>query len=353
MENLVTPTFWSNRRVLITGHTGFKGGWLALWLSQLGARIHGFALPPATDPNLFQIAQVERHLVSILGDVRERQAVDSALSAANPEIIFHLAAQPLVKDGYLHPVDTYATNVMGTVHLLEAARQAPSLRAIVVVTTDKCYENKEWSWPYRENESLGGVDPYSSSKACVEMVTNAYRCSFLDTMDVRVATARAGNVFGGGDWSPNRLVPDLLNACSENRSPTIRNPQSVRPWQHVLEPLAGYLMLAEALWADEAIERAWNFGPAEDDCREVGDVADIVCRLWGNTANWQREIVAFPHEAGVLRLDASHARQRLKWRPRWTLTEGLEKTVSWHKAWLAGQSMSDTCRRQIEEYCNT
>lgn len=351
MENLVSPAFWRGRRVFLTGHTGFKGGWLALWLRSLGAEVHGYALPPATTPNLFEAAEVGQGMASTFGDIRDPAALARAMQQARPEMVLHLAAQPLVAEGYRSPVETYATNVMGTANVLEACRDLPDLRAVVVVTTDKCYENREWPWAYRENEPLGGRDPYSSSKACAELVTAAYRQSFLAAAGIRVATARAGNVFGGGDWAPHRLVPDLLAAFASGQPARLRNPNAVRPWQHVLEPLAGYLQLAQALWQDADAAKAWNFGPADEDCRPVGQVATRLAEYWGDGARWQATATDFPHEAGLLRLDASLARQQLGWQPRWSLATGLARTVDWHKAWLAGQGMGQYCLEQIEDYC--
>lgn len=270
MENMVNPSFWQDKRVFITGHTGFKGGWLALWLQQLGATITGYALKPSTAPNFFEVAHVAKGMNSIIGDIRDLDALQKTITASQPQIVLHLAAQALVGEGYRDPLGTFSTNVQGTANLLETIRNLPSVQSVVVVTSDKCYENKEWPWPYRENEALGGRDPYSSSKACTELVTTAYRHSFLTQAGISIATARAGNVFGGGDWSDNRLIPDLLAAFSQNQTAQLRRPNSVRPWQHVLEPLAGYLMLAEHLCSKSATNWSWNFGPGEQDCLPAG-----------------------------------------------------------------------------------
>lgn len=336
----------------MTGHTGFKGGWLALWLHSLCAEVHGYALPPATDPNLFQVANIGEYMASsTLGDIRDAECLKKALQSACPEIILHLAAQPLVGEGYKHPVDTYATNVMGTVHLLEAARASRSIRAIVVVTTDKCYENRESPTGYRENDPLGGADPYSNSKACAELVTSAYRQSYFSTPDApHIASARAGNVIGGGDWSPDRLVPDILRAFADHQPARLRRPQALRPWQHVLEPLAGYLILAETLYRAPYVAHAWNFGPSESDCISVSAVADLLASQWAHGACWEAEASDFPHETSLLRLDATQAREALGWHSRWNLSTALRATVDWHRAWLAGQDMRDFTLEQIRQY---
>ncbi|MDX9707117.1 MAG: CDP-glucose 4,6-dehydratase [Azospira sp.] len=357
MENLVIPpplpdpTFWRGRRVFLTGHTGFKGSWLALWLHQLGAEVSAYALPPATTPSLYELAGIERTLTSRIGDIRDPQALAAALAAARPQIILHLAAQALVSEGYADPGGTYATNVMGTLNLLEAARRQPGIEAIVVVTTDKCYENRESEHAYRETDPLGGHDPYSSSKACTEILVASWRRSFFSgSGQASIATARAGNVIGGGDWAGNRLVPDLLAAFAAGETAVLRHPAAVRPWQHVLEPLGGYLLLAERLTADPALAGAWNFGPELEDCVSVGTVADKVAALWPTPARWQSQPSSLPHEAGLLRLDASHAREKLGWQPRWRLDRALEQTVAWHIAWQEGVDMGDFCRQQIEAY---
>ena len=354
MVNLpITPSFWRGKRVFLTGHTGFKGSWLALWLQQLGAQVTGYALPPTTTPSLFELAGVAKYMHSILEDIRNPAALQQALETARPEIILHLAAQALVSDGYTDPVGTYATNVMGTINLLEQARQLSDVRAIVIVTTDKCYENLESTHAYVESDALGGHDPYSSSKACTEIVAASWRRSFFTSGQAAIATARAGNVIGGGDWAPHRLVPDLLQAFTKGEEARLRNGQAVRPWQHVLEPLAGYLILAEQLWDDRSRACAWNFGPELEDCVSVAELAELLGRLWPGGGRHTIQASPLPHEAGLLRLDASRAKQLLGWKPRWHLKEALRQTVEWHQAWLGGSSMGNFCRQQIERYSHT
>jgi len=350
MENLVNSSFWRGKRVFLTGHTGFKGGWLALWLQQMGAEVTGYALAPDTTPALFAQADVGRHMRSVIGDIRDHAAIARAMAEARPEIVLHLAAQALVGEGYRDPLGTYATNVIGTANLLDCARHCPDLGSLVVVTTDKCYDNKEWQWPYRESDPLGGHDPYSSSKACAELVTASYRQSFLAELGVGVATARAGNVFGGGDWSAARLVPDLLAAFTAGTPCEIRRPDSIRPWQHVLEPLHGYLTLAEQLAGNPALAAAWNFGPADSDCVAAGTLASLFTKAWGDGAAWRSTNIDFPHEAGILKLDSSQAKSQLGWRPVWSLASAIEHSVSWHKAWLAGADMHETTLQQIQAF---
>ena len=339
---VVNPAFWRGRRVFLTGHTGFKGGWLSLWLAELGAEVHGYALAPPTEPNLFTTAGVEKRLAaSTLADIRDAAKLEQAMQAARPEVVLHLAAQPLVRQSYAEPVETFAVNVMGTVNLLEAVRRTPGVKAVVNVTTDKCYENREWVWPYRENEALGGHDPYSSSKACSELVTAAWRRSFLDAAGVQLASARAGNVIGGGDWAADRLLPDFLRALDAGKPLVVRSPQATRPWQHVLEPLSGYLMLAERLCTEgAAFAEAWNFGPDEADARPVEWIVETLCARMTD-ATWQRDTAPQPHEAHTLRLDSAKAHARLGWQPRWNLQRALEATLDWHQAWKAGTDMAD------------
>ena len=351
----VNPDFWRGKRVFLTGHTGFKGSWLSLWLQSLGADLHGLALDPPTAPNLFTVAQVAKGMASsTIGDIRDLAMVQQAMQAAQPDIVIHMAAQPLVRLSYAEPVETYATNVMGTVHVLEAARQVSSVKSIVVVTTDKCYDNKEWPWGYREDEPMGGHDPYSNSKGCAELVTSAYRSSFLRGQGKAVATARAGNVIGGGDWATDRLVPDILRAFEQNQPVVIRNPHATRPWQHVLEPLSGYLILAEQLYTQgQAFAEGWNFGPKDDDARPVQWIVEHMVNSWGNGASWQQDGSNHPHEANYLKLDISKAKARLGWQPRWQLATALEHISSWHRAWLAHDDMHQLCLAQIQQYTLT
>ena len=343
--------FWRGRKVFVTGHTGFKGGWLALWLADLGAEVHGYALAPPSEPSFFDVTGLHRRLrTSTIADVRDAARLASALRDARPEIVLHLAAQSLVRYSYGAPVETYAVNVMGTAHLLEAVRHSPGVRAVVNVTTDKCYENREWLWAYRENEQLGGYDPYSSSKACSEIVTAAYRRSFLDAAGIRVASARAGNVIGGGDWAGDRLIPDFLRALDAGETLTIRSPGAIRPWQHVLEPVAGYLGLAEKLHTDGAdYAEAWNFGPAQSDARTVQAIVEYLCTKVPG-ARWQHDRNPQPHEANYLKLDSTKAHTRLGWHPRWDLGTALAKTLEWHQAWRGGSDMTDASLRQIRSY---
>jgi CDP-glucose 4,6-dehydratase len=347
----VNPDFWRGKRVLLTGHTGFKGSWLSLWLQSLGAELGGLALAPPTEPSLFNVARVADGMSSMIGDIRSLDTVLQTIQAFRPEIVMHMAAQPLVRLSYSEPVETYATNVMGTVHVLEAARRSDSVRCIVNVTTDKCYENREWEWGYRENEPMGGHDPYSNSKACSELVTSAYRRSFFQESGVALASARAGNVIGGGDWASDRLVPDILRAFERNEPVVIRNPNSTRPWQHVLEPLSGYLALAERLWGEgNASAEGWNFGPHDDDAQPVQWIVEQLVDKWGRGARWQLDDGVHPHEANFLRLDISKARARLGWQPRWRLDEALQYIVTWHQAWLARQDVRALCLEQIALY---
>jgi CDP-glucose 4,6-dehydratase len=354
VESMGLMSFWCNKKVFITGHTGFKGGWLSLWLNSLGAEVHGYALPPPTNPNLFDTANVKSCLkTNSIADIRDLDSIKEAIGKANPDIVFHLAAQPLVRQSYVNPLETYTTNVIGTVNLLEAIRQTPSVRAIVNVTTDKCYENREWIWPYREDEAMGGYDPYSSSKGCVELVTSAYRRSFFVKSGVALASARAGNVIGGGDWAEDRLIPDFLRSLGEKNNLIIRSPDAIRPWQHVLEPLSGYILLAERLHSDgQTYATAWNFGPREDDAKPV---KWIVEKLLSSTpeATWQLDQNPQPHEANYLKLDSSKARSMLNWQSRWDLETALSKTVDWHRSWQNGDDMRAVCLKQIQEYVAT
>ena len=343
--------FWQGKRVFLTGHTGFKGGWLSLWLQSMGAEVHGYALSPPTDPNLFFVARIGAGMVSSeIADIRNAEKLLSSMQFARPEIVFHLAAQPLVRYSYAHPTETYAVNVMGTVNLLEAVRATPSVRAVVNVTTDKCYENREWVWGYRESEAMGGFDPYSSSKACAELVTSAYRQSFLEPAGVALASARAGNVIGGGDWAEDRLLPDFLRAMDVGQKLKIRSPQSTRPWQHVLEPLSGYLLLAEHLYTKGAtFAGGWNFGPVDGDARSVLWLVAQLAEMRKDVA-WECTETAQPHEANYLKLDSSKATSQLKWKQRWRLQTALQKTLEWHEAWRMGEDMRQTTLAQIADY---
>lgn len=347
--------FWPGKRVFVTGHTGFKGGWLCLWLKSMGADVTGYALEAPTKPSLFQIAQVELGMRSIIGDIRDLDNLKNAMKRASPEIVMHLAAQPLVRESYLNPVETYSTNVMGTVHLLEAVRNTPGIKAVVNVTTDKCYENREWLWGYRENESMGGYDPYSNSKGCSELVTAAYRSSFFSPganggLSPAIATARAGNVIGGGDWARDRLVPDMIAAFSNGRTVSIRNPDAIRPWQHVLEPLGGYLLLAQKLYENGFdFAEAWNFGPKSEDERPVRWIADVMTGLWSG-ARWAHDTSEHPHEAQYLKLDISKARTKLNWHPVLSLEDSLKLVVDWAIAMKNKADMNKVTLDQIQAY---
>ena len=357
MEGLVmTPEFWKGKKVFFTGHTGFKGSWLSLWLQHFGAEVTGYALQPPTDPSLFEIARVKDGMRSIVGDIRDLPKLQQAMQSATPDIVIHMAAQPLVRLSYECPVDTYATNVMGTVHLLESVRNTATVRAVVNITTDKCYENKEWVWGYRENEPMGGYDPYSNSKGCAELVSSAFRSSFFnkDTYDkhgVALATVRAGNVIGGGDWAKDRLIPDIIAAFEAGKPVLIRNPHATRPWQHVLEPLGGYLTLAEHLYHDgPEYAEPWNFGPYDEDAKPVSWIVEAMARRWGKGATWEIEEGEHLHEAAYLKLDISKARARLNWHPALRLDEALERIIGWSQARAQGSDMQEYTLEQIKDY---
>jgi CDP-glucose 4,6-dehydratase len=353
----LNSSFWQGRQVFITGHTGFKGGWLALWLEHWGATVCGYSLAPESSPNLFETLFPDRARSFQPQDVRDRKALADALRRSEAEVVFHLAAQPLVRRSYRDPVLTYETNVMGTVHLLEAVRQAPTVRAAVIVTSDKCYENREWPWGYREDEPMGGHDPYSSSKGCAELVTSAYRRSFFSGgpqgRPVSLASARAGNVIGGGDWSEDRLIPDCIRALLRREPISIRNPLAVRPWQHVLEPLGGYLLLAETLYAvGETWCAPWNFGPRDEDALPVGTVADLVVKHWGEGTWTAASEAGAAHEAHYLKLDCSKARTHLKWTPVLRIDEAIKWTCEWYRLCRdgGGKAMKEFTVKQINEY---
>jgi len=355
---LVDPNIWMGKRVFLTGHTGFKGGWLALWLASMGAKVTGYALAPNTSPNFFQATNLEDELEkSHIADIRDLEKLQKAMIDAKPEIVIHMAAQPLVRYSYANPVETYATNVMGTVHVLESIRSVSSVRAAVIVTTDKCYENQEWVWGYRENEPMGGYDPYSNSKGCAELVTSAYRQSFFPAEhyakhQVAIASARAGNVIGGGDWSEDRLVPDAIKAFEANKTLLIRNPLATRPWQHVLEPLSGYLVLAQALFQEGVqFNGAWNFGPRDEDARSVKEVIDMLIYSWSKPASWTQDAREQPHEAHLLKLDCSKANHLLKWLPQWSLEQAVEKITEWQIEFSKQADMKALSKKQIKAYC--
>ena len=341
---------------MMTGHTGFKGSWLSLWLQSLGAHVVGYALAPPTSPSLFKVADVCDGMTSIVGDVRDLAKLQAAFAEHRPEIVIHMAAQPLVRYSYIQPVETYSTNVMGTINLLESVRKTPGVKAVVNITTDKCYENREWAWGYRENEPMGGYDPYSNSKGCAELVSSAYRSSFFNSSNhakhgVALATVRAGNVIGGGDWAQDRLIPDILAAFEQSNLVNIRNPRAIRPWQHVLEPLRGYLTLAERLYEHgPEYAEGWNFGPNDEDAKPVGWIVEQMASMWGSDANWKIDIDEHPHEANYLKLDISKARNRLDWHPVLRLNDALNLIIDWAKQWQAGADMRKLTLEQINSY---
>ena len=343
--------FWQGKRVFLTGHTGFKGGWLSLWLQNMGAEVYGYSLNPPTEHNFFTAAEVGKGMKnSTIADIRDASTLIREMQAAQPEIVFHLAAQSLVRYSYNEPTETYAINVMGTVNLLEAVRMSPTVQVVVNITTDKCYENREWTRPYSEDNPMGGYDPYSSSKGCSELITSAYRRSFLKQRGVFVASARAGNVIGGGDWAPDRLIPDFLRAIDAEKPLIIRLPKAIRPWQHVLEPLSGYLMLAERLFVDgSSFAEAWNFGPSDEDSHTVEWIVEqLIASVPG--ASWRLDTDTQLHEAGYLKLDSSKAKRKLGWEARWKLQTALEKTIEWHTGWRNKKNMNDISLMQISAY---
>jgi CDP-glucose 4,6-dehydratase len=363
---MINNAFWKGKKVFLTGHTGFKGAWLSLWLHQLGAEVYGYSLPPPTDPNLFDLARVSDLVTTTIADVRDSGRLSSAMQSAAPEIVIHMAAQPLVRESYRSPVETYTTNVMGTVNLLEAVRSCTSVRAVVIVTTDKCYENREWHWGYRENEPMGGYDPYSSSKACAELITSAYRRSFFNSSKpptlqaskpptlqppASIASARAGNVIGGGDWAEDRLICDCIRALLSGEKIIIRNPRAIRPWQHVLEPLSGYLLLARKLYEEgPRYAGAWNFGPNDEDSKTVEWIVGRLCDKWGGKACYEYDATVQPHEAHYLKLDCSKAKAALGWQPRWSLERAIDSTITWVMDYRDGQDVRDISLKQLEQY---
>lgn len=352
VSGMVNSEFWKGKKVFITGHTGFKGTWLSIWLNSMGAILAGYALAPNTKPNFFEAASVTEEIESIIGDVRDLDKLSQAMGSFAPDIVIHMAAQPLVRLSYKNPVDTYSTNVMGTVHLLEAVRNTPSVKAVVNVTTDKCYENKEWIWGYREDEPMGGRDPYSNSKGCSELVTAAYRSSFFNCLgSAKIGSGRAGNVIGGGDWAEDRLIPDFFKSFKNNEPVIIRNPSATRPWQHVLEPLSGYLVLAEQLYLNgDRYAEAWNFGPEENDVKSVRSIIEYLVERWGDGASWIHDESEQPHEAQLLKLDISKAKKLLGWKPKWDLFEALDSIIEWQKVWLSGQDIKAVTLKQIRQF---
>ncbi|MCS5550553.1 MAG: CDP-glucose 4,6-dehydratase [Gammaproteobacteria bacterium] len=352
----INQVFWKGKKVLITGHTGFKGAWLSLWLQDLGAKVIGISLDSPTTPSLYEQANVAKGMISLRQDIRNGEAIKQLFQQHKPEIVFHLAAQPLVRYSYQNPVETYETNVMGTLHVLEGIRSVDSVRSAVMITTDKCYQNKEWVWGYRETDTLGGHDPYSSSKGAAELLISSYRNSYFpqdkySEHKTAIASARAGNVIGGGDWAEDRLIPDIIKAFKNNETVIIRNPKSTRPWQHVLEPLSGYLKLAEQLEKNgDQYAEAWNFGPAEIDARPVQWIVEKMAKLWGENANWINDKSEHLHEANYLKLDCSKAHMKLNWYPRWDLSETLLRIVEWHKLKDAHNNYRKLCLTQINDY---
>jgi CDP-glucose 4,6-dehydratase len=347
---MIDRAFWQGKRVFLTGHTGFKGSWLSLWLASLGAQVKGYALNPPTSPSLFDEAKVGKVIDSQIGDIRDQGALYESMLEFNPDILIHMAAQPLVRYSYDAPIETYEVNVIGTAKVLEVARSCSNLKAIVNITTDKCYENDERSQGYKEDDPMGGHDPYSSSKGCAELVASAYRRSFLQEQGVGLASVRAGNVIGGGDWADDRLIPDILRSFEKSEPVVIRNPKATRPWQHVLEPLSGYLILAQKLYKDQKeYAEGWNFGPNEQDVKPVDWILDKMIGNWPNSS-WELDESSSPHEADFLKLDIAKAESRLNWKPVWELSHTLEKIIEWHKAWLNNENVQTICLAEIEEY---
>lgn len=347
---MINQSFWQGKKVFLTGHTGFKGSWLSIWLHSLGVVVKGYSLDPPTKVSLFVEAGVESLVDSDIADIRDFEKLKESMVSFSPDILIHMAAQPLVRYSYEEPIETYESNVMGTVKVLEAACSCSNLKSIVNITTDKCYENKEWEWGYRENEPFGGHDPYSSSKACAELVTSAYRDSFLKAKNIGLASVRAGNVIGGGDWADDRLIPDILRAFESNKSVIIRNPKATRPWQHVLEPLSGYLILAEKLYEDpDLYAEGWNFGPRDEDVQPVDWILDKMVNKWPDSS-WSLDDGDHPHEAGFLKLDISKANSRLGWNPVWKLEQVLARIIDWQQAWLRKDDMLVVCRNEINDY---
>ena len=357
MEEMeMSPDFWKDKCVLVTGHTGFKGSWLCLWLQEMGVNVIGYALEPPSTPSMFEVASVGDGMTSIIADIRNCERLRETIAKYQPEIAIHMAAQPLVRASYDDPVDTYATNIMGTVHLLDAVRQIGGVRVVINVTSDKCYDNREWHWGYRENEPMGGYDPYSSSKGCAELVTSAYRSSFFnhatyDQHGTALASVRAGNVIGGGDWGKCRLIPDIVSAFSTLQPVVIRSPHAIRPWQHVLEPLHGYLLLAEKLWVDGPhYAEGWNFGPDDKDAKPVRWIVEYLANHWGDDVRWTHDETPSMHEATYLKLDCSKAHARINWNPVWGISRSLDEIIFWYQSFALGKDMKSISRNQIRNY---
>ncbi len=347
---MIDKNFWKGKRIFLTGHTGFKGSWLSLWLSSLGADVKGYALKPPSSPSLFNEANVDSVIDSQIADIRDQKTLYKSMTTFDPDIVIHMAAQPLVRYSYNEPIETYEVNVIGTAKVLEVARSCSNLKVVVNITTDKCYENDGRSEGYRENDPMGGYDPYSSSKGCAELVTSAYRRSFLQKQGIGLSSVRAGNVIGGGDWAEDRLIPDILRSFERNESVVIRNPKATRPWQHVLEPLSGYLTLVQKMYNNpKKYSEGWNFGPNEKDVKQVDWILNRMISGWPNSS-WELDKESNPHEAGFLKLDIEKAKSKLGWMPVWGLSHTLEKIISWHKAWLNKEDMQAVCLAEIEEY---
>lgn len=342
--------FYKGKSVFLTGHTGFKGTWLTKMLVMAGAKVTGYSLMPPTDPNLYQMTGLDQKITSITGDIRDREKLSQAFCQAEPEIVFHLAAQPIVRDSYQDPVYTYETNVMGTVYILECVRKSPTVKSFLNVTTDKVYYNREWEWGYREEEPLDGFDPYSNSKSCSELVTHSYKNSFFADGGAAISTARAGNVIGGGDFANYRIVPDCVKAAMAEEKIVVRNPNSTRPYQHVLEPLGAYLMIAEKQYQDRSYSGYYNVGPDEKDCITTGQLAEWFCQLWGNGADWISQQEDGPHEANFLKLDCSRIKKVFGWKPVWGVKEALQKVVEWSKIYAAGMEVETCMEQQIESF---
>ena len=342
--------FYKGKKIFVTGHTGFKGSWLCKILKDAGAEVTGFALHPPTDPSIFEVANITDNMNSIIGDIRNYKELEKAFNEAKPEIVFHLAAQPLVRESYEAPAYTYETNVMGTVNILECVRKADYVKSVLNITTDKVYKNNEWEWGYRENEPLDGFDPYSNSKSCSELVTHSYKSSFFDGRNIGVSTARAGNVIGGGDFSKDRIMPDCIRAAERNESIIVRNPYSTRPYQHVLEPLFAYLMIVKKQFEDKKYQGYYNVGPEEVDCITTGNLVDIFCEAWGDSMKWENKSVDGPHEANFLKLDCSKIKSVFGWKTTWNVKQGIEKTCEWTKAYINNEDINKVMKKQIKEF---